>query len=112
MPRQNFTWSPDLGAQRSVKPNVHQTKFGDGYEVRVANGINTSPKKWTLRFSRDLTEATAILTFIENHAGATAFNWTDTLNTAGVYVCREWTINQKFFGVYEVQATFEQVYEA
>lgn len=107
-----FTWYADLNAQRSVKPNVHKTSFGDGYEQRIAVGINNKPKKWNVRFTRDTSEANAILSFLETRGGLEAFTWTDPNNVTSDYVCREWSSNQKMFGVYEVAAVFEQVFEA
>ena len=112
MPRPDFTWHSDLGGLRDVKPSVQPTKFGDGYEARIATGINTMPKKWSLRFTRNYAEFSAILAFIETQAGVTSFTWTDGLNVSSVYVCRQWTTSQKEFGIFELIATFEQVFEA
>jgi len=106
-----FTWKPDLGAQKQIKPNVHTMKFGDGYEARVANGINFVPMTWTLKFTRALYEATQIDEFLKGQAGLTAFNWTDPSGTSSVYVCRQWDKAQQEFGVHVVSATFEQVFE-
>jgi phage-related protein len=111
MARPIFTWSPDLGARRNSKPAVKPTKFGDGYEVRVANGINTAPAKWTMRFTRNYAEVGAAFAFLEIQAGITSFTWTDPLNVTAVYICREWDMAQNQFGVYELSCVFEQVFE-
>ena len=106
-----FTWSPDLGAQRSVKPNVMQTKFGDGYELRVPIGINSKPKTWGVTFTRDVITASAILDFLDARGGSEAFTWVDPMNVNSTYVCREWSSSQSDPGIYVVSATFEQVFE-
>jgi phage-related protein len=106
-----FTWNPDLGARRISKPSVKPTKFGDGYEVRVPIGINTSPAKWMLRFTRNYAEASLIFAFLETQAATTAFTWTDTYNVTAVYVCREWDMAQTMFGVFELNCVFDQVFE-
>lgn len=111
MSKPRFTWAPDLGAEQKMKPNIHQTKFGDGYELRVSTGINVSPKTWSVRFTKGRTEATEILDFLEARAGRESFEWTDPLDKEAVYVCREWSGSQQQFGVYVVTATFEQVFE-
>lgn len=111
MSKPTFAWHPDLGAQQSMAPSVQQTKFGDGYELRVAKGINTTPRTWEVSFTRSQSEAGAILDFLEARAGLEAFVWTDPLNREGTYVCREWSGSQQAFGVYVVSATFEQVFE-
>ena len=111
MSKPTFTWTPDLGAQQSITPSVTQTKFGDGYELRVARGINTQPRMWNVTFSKEPNEAAAILDFFEARAGVEAFSWTDPFNKTGTYVCRQWNSGQALFGVYSITATFEQVFE-
>jgi phage-related protein len=106
-----FSWKPDLGAQQTIKPAVTQTKFGDGYELRVASGINFKPRSWSVTLSKALNEAMDILNFLEARGGVESFSWTDPLNRVGTYVCREWNVNQKVFGVYAVSATFDEVFE-
>nr|NDG08510.1 phage tail protein [Oxalobacteraceae bacterium] len=43
-----FTWTPSVGANLSIRPNVRRVAFGDGYEQRLAFGINTQPQVWSL----------------------------------------------------------------
>lgn len=111
MSKPTFTWSPDLGAQQTVKPTVTQTKFGDGYELRVTAGINSKPRSWDVTFSKGIAEATSILNFLEERGGVESFNWTDPMDKEGTYVCREWNGSQQAFGVYVISAKFEQVFE-
>jgi phage-related protein len=109
-----FTWTPDFGASAGYKPRVRVAKFGDGYEQRVADGINTGQDEWSLRFSvRDDLETGAILAFLNTRAGAEAFDWTPpgAIDPIRV-VCREWsrsfdrndqnTVTLKFNRVYEL----------
>lgn len=111
MSKPNFTWEPDLGAQQKLKPNVTQTKFGDGYELRVATGVNLMPRVWTVTFTKPATEAVAILSFLEARQGLEAFSWKDPMGYEGVFVCREWSASQSMQGLYQVSGTFEQVFE-
>lgn len=106
-----FTWPPDLGAARSIKPSVKPMKFGDGYESRIPIGINLDPNVWTVRFTRAYAEAAAINAFLLNANATSNFAWTDPQNNTANYVCRSWTFLQKEFGVYEISAKFEQVFE-
>ena len=41
----------DKGAQQAVKPRVIKAQFGDGYEIRVKDGINNTPRAWSLSFN-------------------------------------------------------------
>lgn len=106
-----FTWSPDLGAQQTVKPTVTSTKFGDGYELRVANSINSRPKDWNVTFTKSIAEAQAILDFLFARGGVEAFSWTDPMGVVGKYVCKEWSSSQQEFGVFAISGTFNQVFE-
>lgn len=112
MAKPAFTWDADLGAQRSVKPSINQTKFGDGYELRVPIGINFKPKTWSVTFTRDLAVASAILNFLDARGGSEAFTWVDPMNVDSTYVCREWSSSQSERGIYTITATFEQVFES
>lgn len=111
MSKPTFTWLPDLGAQLNQKSTAQPIKFGDGYEQRVASGINYKPKSWSLTFTKGASEAMDILTFLEARGGLESFSWTDPFDKEGTWVCREWNGAQQAFGVYAVSATFEQVFE-
>lgn len=111
MAKQKFEWNPDLGAENQVKPRVTVTKFGDGYESRVAVGINSKPKSWRVTFTRNYPEFSQILAFIEARGGVDAFEWKDPLNQTGIYVARDWSYTQQSPGVYKLTATFDQVFE-
>lgn len=95
----------------TMQPSVIQTKFGDGYELRVTQGINFKPRSWAATFSKGSSEAADILAFLEARAAVEAFYWTDPLGNAGTFVCRQWSVAQSAFGVYSVSATFDQVFE-
>lgn len=108
---QKFTWLPDLGAQRSVKPLVNVTQFGDGYELRTASQINVNKRTWSMTFTNPLAVAAAQLDFLDAHQGRIAFQFVDPLGSSGVYVCRTWSSSQSKFGLYAVTADFEEVFE-
>lgn len=107
-----FTTLPDNGCTYEVKPNVRVAKYGDGYEQRQANGLNTMPKTWNLRFSvRTDAEANTIVSFLEAQASVLAFDWVDPNGSAGKYVCRQWSRTKDRYNLNTVTAVFEQVYE-
>lgn len=111
MPTQTFQWKPELGAQRSKSPLVDKVQFGDGYEVRQESGINSNPTKWSCSFVYNAPTAGLILDFLDARRAVEAFSWVDPLGKTGMYVCREWDSSQIKFGVFEIKATFEQVFE-
>lgn len=106
-----FTYSPDYGAQMTQKPRVLTAQFGDGYQQRVADGINTAPRTWRLAFnSRTNAEIAPILAFLQARGGVESFNWTDPDGVAGVYLCSEWQRTAARYGVNDLSCTFVQVY--
>jgi phage-related protein len=107
-----FTYTPDFTANLTKRPRVRQVSFGDGYEQRTADGINTIRALWSLSFNtRTDAERDAILGFFEARAGIEAFDWTPPTGSAGKFVCREWTTSLERFGINNITVTFEQVFE-
>lgn len=108
-----FTYTPDFGAQSAYKPRVRVTRFGDGYEQRVADGINTTPATWPLKFAmRDDTERNGILAFLEARNGVEAFDWTPPFGGSAIRaVCRTWEWTPEKANLNTITATFEQVFE-
>ena len=41
----------DRGVQQAPEPRVLKAQFGDGYEMRVRDGINNTPRSWGLTFN-------------------------------------------------------------
>lgn len=108
-----FTWYPDMASDNTEAPEVKVTKFGDGYEARVANAVNVIKQSWSLTFTkgRPTGECQAIRAFLKARKGVEAFNWTNPFNEAGVYVARKWTSTSNE-GYLTVKVTFEQVFES
>lgn len=108
-----FTYTPDFGAQVAIKPRVRKAQFGDGYEQRMADGINARQQVWTLQFvNRDNADTAAIMSFLATRNGVEAFDWTPpNEETAIRVVCREWTKTVSRNNLNSVSATFDQVFE-
>ena len=41
----------DRGVSEQPEPRVLSARFGDGYEMRVVDGINNLPRQWGLTFN-------------------------------------------------------------
>lgn len=107
-----FTPAPDFGCQLSKKPRVRTARFGDGYQQRVADGLNTAPEEWTLTFSaRVASEANEILQFIEARNGVESFTWSSPRGTTGRFICPEWTHTPNNHFTHTITAKFQQVFE-
>lgn len=107
-----FTYIASTGAAVDYTPSVRQVKFGDGYEQRLAFGLNTRAERWTLEFrARTTTDATAIDAFLKARNAVESFDWTSPSGTVGKWVCREWSRSIDEPNVETIRAKFEQVFE-
>lgn len=106
----DWTWPVVAGAQIEVAPRVRVARFGDGYEQRVADGINAMPRRISvlLRERRQIVQAADA--FLRAHAGVQTFTWTPPDGGAGQWVCRTWSISYPAGDVAELSATFEEVF--
>ena len=67
---------PDRGVSTAQTPRIFRAKYGDGYEQRVAAGINNLPEQWQLNWNnRPLNNANKIIKFLEDQGGVTSFDW-------------------------------------
>lgn len=108
-----FTFISDFGVTKKLAPKVTEISFGDGYSQRARNGLNTNPQTWDLSFSnRTDTEAEAIDAFLTARGGVESFDWTPYNESAGKYICKEWSKSLDGFNRNSIQATFIQVFEA
>lgn len=106
----DFTYPASWGSENDEEPSVLSAKFGDGYEQRASDGINSNLQVWPLRFEvRTASEADAIIAFFRLKKGATSFTWTNLEGVEIRVVCRKW--KRKFIGAnaHAITATFEQV---
>ena len=105
--------TPDFGARRKSEPRIRTAKFGDGYEQRIAFGINQDPKTWDLRWSAlSNSNADAIETFFEARNGVESFDWSP-IEDSDTYkwVCRSWQREHQYADISTITATFEEVFE-
>lgn len=107
-----FNFAPTLGAAVDYRTNVRSVRFGDGYEQRLAFGINTRAEVWTLEF-RGCTTATATLIddFLKAQNASQAFDWTSPGGTSGKFICRNWSRSFDEPNVETIRAQFEQVFD-
>ena len=77
LPAQNYVVTADRGFSRQVSFDILTAKFGDGYEQRVANGINNLEQDFSVGFQRRAkAEIDDIIAFFVNKNGVTPFNFT------------------------------------
>ncbi|MBL0319635.1 MAG: phage tail protein [Alphaproteobacteria bacterium] len=108
-----FTYAPDYGATARREPRTKSVRFGDGYEQRQSDGINTNPEIWDLNFTNwSETDGNAIDDFLAARGSIESFDWTPPGGSAGKFVCRNWSKSYVIGNLISISATFEQVFEA
>lgn len=69
-----FFFVPSYNTQADSEPAIIESKMGDGYSQRMADGLNNNISKWELGFeSRSDKEARAIMNFVQDMQGVYPF---------------------------------------
>jgi phage-related protein len=107
----DFNYSPVNGPTATIDAKTLEASFGDGYEQRVGDGINTMREVWNLTFTGSRAYVEEIYTFLKSKAGVTSFTWTPPGGTEIKVTCKSWSkpIISKFNA--SINATFKQVFE-
>lgn len=100
----------DRGIGRS---SVHRTltaKFGDGYEQRLKDGINTKEEQFTVAFNnRTRAEINTIKDFLDATIPA---SFTASIDDTVKVVCEDYKISYPQPSVFSLSAELRRVYEA
>lgn len=107
-----FIWIPSYNSNTNTTPRVKKIQFGDGYEQRIRDGINSILLDIDLPFdNRSDAEATAILHFLHEKEATKSFLFTHSppYNTVKRFVCRSWTHSRVFYDNNSIKVKFEEV---
>ena len=109
---------PDKGFTRQSQSRIFKTEFGDGYEQRLANGINNLAESYGVSFSnRTKEEIDDITAFFASKGAVSNFSFTipDSNNSGETtikVVCDSWSQAYTTGDYYGCSATFRRVYES
>ena len=109
---------PDKMMSASSTPNIIETNFGDGYQQRIAKGINNLQQSYGVSFdNRTKEEIDDITAFFTNKGGVTKFDFTipDSNNSGETtikVICPSWSQAYTTGDYYGCSATFTRVYES
>ena len=107
----DFDWIPLAQPSVTKSPRVKTAQFGDGYQQRVADGINTIAQVWNLNFRSSKAVIDAIDAFLALKNGATSFTWTPPNGTEIKVTCASWARTLDGKSIHSLSATFQQVFE-
>lgn len=114
MPKETFTWGINGDWSGQESPRVFTLKFGDSYEQRIGNGINTNPQKFDVTVTLPFSEMKDFREFLKRHGSVESFFWENPYEETGLYVVRKWKIsrlNEESGALYIAELTLEQVFE-
>jgi len=112
---------PDKTMSRKSSPTVLLASFGDGYEQRVADGINSIKETYTLSFrNRAKADIDDMVTDLDANKGVTALVFTiPNTNAAGgggvtqiKVVCVDYSISYDYDEFYSLTINLRRVFEA
>ena len=106
---ETFTWKVKPGMNIESEPRVRSIRFGDGYEQRRPDSLNSGQEKYSITLSAKNTDAHQIRNFLEKHGGVSAFFWTPPYQSQEITVlCRKWSVVVDLVRT-EITAEFERV---
>ncbi|WP_087686812.1 phage tail protein [Pandoraea sp. PE-S2R-1] len=105
-----FLWSPRTNASGDITFAVRKGVFGDGYEQRARDGLNNKKSTYQLTFVGGEQKISAILAFLDAHAGSKSFFWTPALRPQALFVCEKYSGPVKDGDTYTISATFDQTF--
>ena len=110
---------PDKGFGRATNMRIHLAQFGDGYETRLADGINNKNQTLSVAFStRPKAEIDDLVAFFESLGGVTKFRFdledsNETSSIESIFcICDTWNQTWAYDDYYTLTATFRRVYES
>ena len=113
--------TPDKSMSKQSTPRVLIANFGDGYEQRIADGINTLNETYSLTFATRLKEdIDDIVAFLDGKAGVNKFTLTlpDTNNTTRTgerdvkVVTTNYSVTYNYDNFYSLSVSLKRVFEA
>jgi phage-related protein len=109
---------PDKMMRAQSTPQIISAKFGDGYEQRLAKGINNLEQTYGVSFAnRTKEEIDDITAFFASKGAVSNFSFTipDSNNSGETtikVVCDSWSQAYTTGDYYGCSATFRRVYES
>ena len=105
-----FTYTPSIGVNLSSNFKVRQAQFGDGYQQRVGDGINTNARSWSVSFNNDAATIDTIQAFLDVELGVTSFTWVPPVGVSGKFICMGYSRSIDDYDSETLSATFTEVF--
>ena len=113
--------TPDKSMTKTSEPKVLAISFGDGYEQRIADGINSLKETYSLNFAtRPKADIDDIVLFLDTQKNVSKFLFTmpDTNNTTRTgekdvkVVATNYSLTYDYEDFYSLSLSLKRVFEA
>jgi len=103
--------SQDSSSSRDYR--TIETKYGNGYGQRAADGLNSVKDTWSVTWANlNATEYTTVLTAFDTVKGVDYLTWTAPGDsTSKKFICRKITKRAFAGALYTISAELEQVFD-
>lgn len=104
---------PDYGLSRAATYRKVEAQFGDGYSMRMRDGINTTLRSWNVTWSViDKDSADVLMSFFEQMGGVDSFYWImpDSWEQVTVITDGEPSLSYDSFSNHTVTVTLKEVF--
>jgi phage-related protein len=105
---ETFNWCPKIDATSAPEYRTRSSKFGDGYEQVVGDGINNRVDSWSLTFVVDKAAALEIKSFLDRHGNFRSFLWTPPLGELSFWRAAAPAVSPNGAGIFTLTTTFTQ----
>ena len=111
-----FPTSPqiDQSSSKTTTNDIIKVSLGNGYEQRTPNGINYIRDKWSVTWSGlNTSERDTIVAFIQAISDGSVATWTTPFDSSSKKFILEgdWSISDGGGAVYNIAASFKQVFD-
>jgi len=107
---QTFKWRSAYGTNPSYKADIRSFEFGDGYQQVSPKGLNPVRQEVTVVLPGLTKEGRKeVLAFLAANAGK-PFLYAHDGDEPKKYMCDEWNERKHGPNVYEINATFKQLF--
>jgi phage-related protein len=111
----NFFWKPSYTSNVNFEPNIIKVQFGNGYQQRINNGINSDLMKFDAIFDNRLEmEAVSMLHFLDQRGGQQSFIYNvptiySKTNFNTRFVAPNWNVSYNSYNNYSIKVKIEEV---
>ena len=110
MATETFDFCVKVGSSGTTTFRTRKAQFGDGYEQRVGDGLNTSVASWTVNSTNVKDKIQPLKDFLERHQGYKSFYWTPPLGVPGLFYCETYSVSGEGNQVFTISATLQQTF--